>query len=339
DLTAENFQIARQITESQLNHMVRLIDDLLDISRISSGKIELKKERVALKSIVDQALQTCQPHVDAAGHRVSVALPPGTVYLEGDPVRLAQVLSNLVNNACKYSENNGRIEITATVESENTLRLSVKDTGIGIAAEHLPRIFELFSQVGAVLDRSQGGLGIGLALVRGLVELHGGSIEARSQGAGTGSEFIVRLPIVAVREEELIEPSANEISPSSAATKRILVVDDNRVQTKSLGLLLKYNGHEVKVAFDGPSALAILEDFVPDIALIDVGLPHGMSGHDLARHIRAQQRFDKTILIAQTGWGRDEDRERSQAAGFNYHIVKPIDHDQLQRIIDGTESK
>ena len=216
----------------------------------------------------------------------------------------------------------------------------VEDTGIGIAAEHLPRIFELFSQVGAVLDRSQGGLGIGLALVRGLVELHGGSIEARSQGAGTGSDFIVRLPIVAVLEEELIEPSAHEISPSSAgATKRILVVDDNRVQTKSLGLLLKYNGHEVKVALDGPSALAILEDFVPDIALIDVGLPHGMSGHDLARHIRAQQRFDKTILIAQTGWGRDEDRERSQAAGFNYHIVKPIDHDQLQRIIDGTESK
>jgi len=520
DLTAENFSIARHITESQLNHMVRLVDDLLDISRISSGKIGLRKERVTLKSIVDQALQTSQPHVQAAGHRVSLSLPPSAVYLHGDPVRLAQVLSNLINNACKYSENNGRIEIVASLEPESAsdewqvasdateteksdegatlpgaeglaevhgsrgtmlrryqkisqprtvwtgqsnspsgrvdtsehrrgpgstthegvsklsergagiadgtgnapvaeptsrpslsadsgvalgglrrdqpnadgsstsaaseivtskaevasdesrvaskgevaidapahhssltthhspdhspltthhLLISVKDTGIGIAAEHLARIFELFSQIGTALDRSQGGLGIGLALVRGLVELHGGSVEARSEGLGKGSVFIVRLPIPPSVEEEWVEHSGDDgFLNIAAAGKRILVVDDNRVQAKSLGILLEYGGHEVKIAHDGPSALAILDGFVPDIALIDVGLPHGMTGHDLARQIRAQQRFDKAVLIAQTGWGRDEDRERSRAAGFDHHIVKPIDHDQLQRIIDGT---
>ena len=355
DLTAENFSIARHITESQLNHMVRLVDDLLDISRISSGKIELRKERVTLKSIVDQALQTSQPHVQAAGHRISLALPPSTVYLDGDPMRLAQVLSNLINNACKYSDKNGKIEIKAEVASDESrvtskeeaadhsplttrhLLISVKDTGIGIASEHLARIFELFSQIGSVWDRSQGGLGIGLALVRGLVELHGGSVEARSEGIGKGSVFIVRLPIPAAVEEERVEHSGDDgILSMAAAGKRILVVDDNHVQAKSLGILLGYGGHEVKVAHDGPSALSILESFVPDIALIDVGLPNGMTGHDLARQIRTQQRFDKAILIAQTGWGRDEDRERSRAAGFDHHIVKPIDHDQLQRIIDGT---
>jgi len=187
------------------------------------------------------------------------------------------------------------------------------------------------------LDRAQGGLGIGLALVRGLVELHGGSVEARSEGLGKGSVFIVRLPIPAAVEEEWVEHSGDGgILGIAAAGKRILVVDDNHVQAKSLGILLGYSGHEVKIAHDGPSALAILDGFVPDIALIDVGLPNGMTGHDLARQIRAEQRFEKTVLIAQTGWGRDEDRERSRAAGFDHHIVKPIDHDQLQRIIDGT---
>ena len=337
-LTAEDFQIARGITESQLNQMVRLVDDLLDISRISSGKIQLRKERVTVKSIVNQALQTSQPHVDAAGHRVSLSFPPSPVHLEGDPMRLAQVVSNLVNNACKYSENNGSIEIKAEVETEKILILSVKDTGIGIAAEHLPRIFELFSQVGAVSNRSQDGLGIGLALVRGLVELHGGSVEARSEGVGKGTDFIVRLPIAAAVDEELVEDRGDESSVSIASGgKRILVVDNNRVQTESLGILLEYSGHEVKIALDGPSALAILEDFVPDFALIDVGLPHGMSGHDVARQIRAQPRFNNTILIAETGWGRDEDRERSRAAGFDYHLVKPIDHERLHRIIDGKE--
>jgi PAS domain S-box-containing protein len=338
NLTAEDFQSARRITESQLNQMVRLVDDLLDIRRISSGKIQLRKERLTVRSIVDQALQNSQPHVDAAGHRVSLWLPPGAVYLEGDPMRLAQVVSNLINNACKYSENNGSIEIKAAVETEKILILSVKDAGIGIAAEHLPRIFEMFSQVGAVSNGSQDGLGIGLALVRGLVELHGGSVEARSEGVGKGSDFIVRLPIAAAVDDEIVEDRGNESAVSLAAGgKRILVVDDNRVQTKSLGMLLEYDGHEVKVALDGPSALAILEDFVPDLALIDLGLPHGMSGHDLARLIRAQPRFNNTLLIAQTGWGRDEDRERSRAAGFNHHLVKPIDHQRLHLIIDGKE--
>ena len=355
DLTAEHFQLAREITESQLNQMVRLVDDLLDLSRISQGKIELKKERVTLKSILDQALETSRPHVEAAGHKLSVSLPPGNVYLDADPLRLAQVLSNLINNACKYSANNGNIEIKADLETaiENKrsqgdaengrgeavkvstmdLVLSVKDTGIGIAPEHLPRIFGMFSQVGSALNRSQGGLGIGLALVRGLVEQHGGSVEARSEGLGKGSEFIVRLPAAPTFAEESAMRSGDESVPNiPSRLKRILVVDDNKIQARSLALLLNALGFDARSVYDAKSALAILDEFTPQVALIDIGLPD-INGYELARRLRGLTQLKGITLIAQTGWGRDTDREESRQAGFDHHLTKPINHQVLQNLL------
>ena len=377
NLTAENFQLAREITESQLNQMVRLVDDLLDLSRISQGKIELKKERVTLKSILDQALETSRPHVEAAGHKLSVSLPPRNVYLDADPLRLAQVLSNLINNACKYSANNGNIEIKADLETaienkrsqgdaENgrgeavaeptivssiaeiesvsaskgeipkstmALVLSVKDTGIGIAPEHLPRIFGMFSQVGSALNRSQGGLGIGLALVRGLVEQHGGSVEARSEGLGKGSEFIVRLPAAPTFAEESAMRSGDESVPNiPSRQKRILVVDDNKIQARSLALLLNALGFDARSVYDAKSALAILDEFTPQVALIDIGLPD-INGYELARRLRGLTQLKGITLIAQTGWGRDTDREESKQAGFDHHLTKPINHQVLQNLL------
>jgi len=345
NLTVEHFQLAREITESQLNQMVRLVDDLLDLSRISQGKIELKKERVTLKSIVDQALETSRPHVEAAGHKLTVSLPPRNVYLDADPLRVAQVLSNLINNACKYSANNGHIEIKANVEtaekgrgeavavSPMELVLSVKDTGIGIAPEHLRRIFELFSQVGSALNRSQGGLGIGLALVRGLVEQHGGSVEARSEGLGKGSEFIVRLPAGPAFAEESAIPSGDETVLSiPSRLKRILVIDDNKIQARSLELLLKAMGFDARSVYDAKSALAILDEFLPQVALIDIGLPD-INGYELARRLRGLTQLKGITLIAQTGWGRDTDREEARQAGFDHHLTKPIDHQVLQNLL------
>jgi CheY-like chemotaxis protein len=305
----------------------------------------LKKERVTLKSIVDQALETSRPHVEAAGHKLTVSLPPRNVYLDADPLRVAQVLSNLINNACKYSANNGHIEIKANVEtaekgrgeavavSPMELVLSVKDTGIGIAPEHLRRIFELFSQVGSALNRSQGGLGIGLALVRGLVEQHGGSVEARSEGLGKGSEFIVRLPAGPAFAEESAIPSGDETVLSiPSRLKRILVIDDNKIQARSLELLLKAMGFDARSVYDAKSALAILDEFLPQVALIDIGLPD-INGYELARRLRGLTQLKGITLIAQTGWGRDTDREEARQAGFDHHLTKPIDHQVLQNLL------
>jgi len=377
NLTVENFQLAREITESQLNQMVRLVDDLLDISRISRGKIELKKERVTLKSILDQALETSRPHVEAAGHKLSLSLPSRDIYLDGDPLRLAQVLSNLINNACKYSANNGNIEINAKVRTgieyrgsqgdgkngrskavdESTivsslsgidtipasksdkpkstmeLVLSVKDNGIGIPPEHLPRIFELFSQVGSALDRSQGGLGIGLSLVRSLVEQHGGRVEAQSEGLGKGSEFIVRLPTAPAFADESAMRSGDETVLSIPfRLKRILVVDDNKPQAQSLALLLNAMGFDARSVYDAKSALSILDEFTPQVALIDIGLPD-INGYELARRLRGLPELKGMTLIAQTGWGRDEDREEARQAGFDHHLTKPINHQVLQTLL------
>ena len=355
NLTAENFQLAREIAESQLNQMVRLIDDLLDISRISRGRIELKKERVTLKSIVDQALETSGPHVDAAGHRLSLSLPPGNVYLDGDPVRLAQVVSNLINNACKYSANNGKIEIKADVETEieisgsqrdaangsgkavkespGELVLSVKDTGIGISPEHMPRLFKLFSQVDSALERSQGGLGIGLSLVRSLVEQHGGSVEARSEGLGKGSEFIVRLPTAPASTDESAMASGDDpVLRMPLRSERILVVDDNKPQAQSLELLLNTMGFDVRSVYTAKSALSILDEFTPQLALIDIGLPD-LNGCELARRLRELPELKGITLIAQSGWGRETDREAARQAGFDHYLVKPINHQILQTLL------
>ena len=250
--------------------------------------------------------------------------------MQADPARLRQVFSNLLINAAKYTEPGGQLCLEAERQG-NLVAVHVKDNGIGMSADFLGRAFDMFIQG----EHSEGGgLGIGLTLVKNLVELHGGSVEAHSDGANRGSEFIVRLPLVS--DAQL--PADNAMPAAPARTqggKRILVVDDNSIQATSLSMLMQYSGHDVKTALDGPSALAVLADFVPDVALIDIGLGGTMSGLDLARQMRAQQRFDKTVLIAQTGWGRNEDRERSRAAGFDHHVVKPIDHNRLQRIIAG----
>ena len=333
-LNTEKFQMAREIAEHQVDHMVRLIDDLMDISRISRGKIELKRERVAIKPIIDQAVETSRPHIEENGHEISVSLPSAPVYLDADPMRLAQVLSNLINNACKYSKQKGKIEIRARLESiaDLALVISIKDEGIGIAPEHLPRLFEMFSQVESSIERAQGGLGIGLSLVKGLVEMHGGKVEAKSEGIGKGSEFIIRLPALEFAPDMANpQPSLHSEFPTPRAEhKRVLVVDDNRAQAQSLELLLDAMGYEVRSAYDGASALALVGEFAPQIAMVDLGLPD-MTGHELARRISA---IDKGItLIAQTGWGREEDRERSRQAGFQYHLTKPIDPGLLQRIL------
>ena len=362
-LSPEHFQLARDITDHQVDHMVRLIDDLLDVSRISQGKIELKKTRVTLQSIVDQALETSQPHIQENGHKLSVTLPSERVYLDADPVRLAQVLSNLINNACKYSEKNGNIEIKAEmatanhVASESPSRnqsivqsesrnqkseisqvlISVKDTGIGIAAEHLSRLFEMFSQVRSASNLSQGGLGIGLSLVRALVELHGGSVEARSEGLGKGSEFILRLPVAEVdlRVEDISLEADALKSSSTAAKTPILIVDDNKFQAKTLAMLLELKGFDAQIVYDATSALRLVSEFTPQVALIDIGLPD-MTGYELARRLRALPQLEGTTLIAQTGWGRSEDREKAIQAGFDFHLIKPINHQLLEKILRDT---
>ena len=236
-------------------------------------------------------------------------------------------------NAAKYTPSGGRIRMAAERQGDQAL-VSVSDNGVGMTRPLLRRVFDMFAQGERSMDG--GGLGIGLTLVKSLVELHGGSIEAHSEGKNRGSVFSVRLPLM-LQAPAQREPESEVKTGTVKKPKSFLVVDDNEMQAKTLSMLLELGGHQVKIAHDGPSALAILKDFVPDVALVDLGLPEGMNGHDLARQIRAQPRFDKTILVAQTGWGRNEDRERSRTAGFDFHLVKPIDHGQLQRIIDGTE--
>ena len=338
NLTAENFQLARDIAERQLEQMVRLIDDLLDISRISQGKIELKKERVTLKSIVDQALETSRPHIEENGHQLRVILPKERIVLHADRVRLAQVVSNLINNACKYSEKNGNLVIIARMENGKDLLLSVKDNGIGISPEDLPTVFEMFSQVSSSNEHSQGGLGIGLSLVKALVELHGGSVQARSEGLGKGSEFIVHLPVLETDGSE--GESGFDTGPESwgeaLAKQRVLIVDDNVPQAQTLALLLQTMGFEVRAAYDAQSALRLLDEFTPDTALVDIGLP-GMNGYDLARQIRANDK--KIVLVAQTGWARDEDRERGKQAGFDFHLTKPINYQLLEQILLYSQSR
>ncbi|HSD53841.1 MAG TPA: PAS domain S-box protein, partial [Burkholderiales bacterium] len=259
-----NLRAARDMIDRQLAHMVRLIDDLLDASRIGSGKVELRRQRVALAAVVEQALETSRPHVERAGHALTVSLPATPVHLNADPVRLAQVFSNLVHNACKYTEGRGQIWLSVERNGADVI-VRVKDTGIGIAPQHLPRVFEMFSQVDSKPERSQGGLGIGLALVRGLVEMHGGSVAAHSAGAGQGSEFVVRLP--ALPGEPAVQPSTGQGADAGAATtlRRILVVDDNRDNAESLALLLRLGGNEVETAHDGVEALAVAERWRPDV--------------------------------------------------------------------------
>jgi PAS domain S-box-containing protein len=321
---------ARQMMDRQVGHLVRLVDDLLDVSRILRGKVELRPERLEVATVAAHAVETSQPVVEAAGVRLAVALPPEPLWVNGDLVRLAQVVSNLLNNAAKFTERGGRVRLSAAREGGEAV-VRVRDTGVGIAPELLPRLFDLFFQAERRTKDGQGGLGIGLALVRGLVGLHGGRVEAHSGGPGRGSEFVVRLPLLATDPgpAERCGGPTREVGPMPAP-RRILVVDDNVDAADSLAMRLRLHGQEVEVAYDAASALARAGAAPPAVAFLDLGMPK-VDGFELAQSFRADPALKAAVLVAVTGWGQQEDRERTRAAGFDHHLVKPVD---AQAVLD-----
>jgi CheY-like chemotaxis protein len=313
--------------ERQMVQLVRLVDDLLDVSRISRGRIDLRKETVDLASTVLQAVEAARSVTSCLGINLNVTLPLDAVSLHADPVRLAQVIGNLLNHACKFTVSGGHSSLSVEREADEVL-IRVSDTGIGIAKSLLPRVFDMFMQIDTSLERSRGGQGIGLTLVRSLVEMHGGTVEAFSAGPGQGSEFLVRLPIPG--------GSGASVPPgqraSSAASRRILVVDDNRDAASSLAELLALTGNETSVAHDGLEAVEAAAATRPDVILMDIGLPR-LNGYEAARRVR-QLPFGKDIvLVALTGWGHEEDRRKSREAGFDGHVVKPVDYQTLMRLL------
>ena len=321
---------AHEVIGRQLKVMARLIEDLLDASRITSGKLELRRERVELAAVVEQALETSRPHV--RGHEFTVALPAAPVWVDADPVRLAQVFANLINNACKYTPPGGQVRLSAECDGAR-VRVRVRDSGEGIAAEHMPRLFGMFSQVGPALHRDQsgrhGGLGIGLALSRALVEMHGGTIEAASDGPGRGAEFSVTLPAF---DAPMPAPASRPQAQSGGRPRRILVVDDNEDSAASLAMLLRADGHTVEVANDGERAVEVAAAFHPNTILLDIGLP-GMNGIEACRAIRSQAGGDTIQIAALTGWGQEEDQRRSREAGFDAHLVKPVERSALLALL------
>lgn len=321
---------ARAVMERQMQQLVRLIDDLLDVSRITRNKLELRKERVELERVVQHAVETSKPLIESAGHELTVRLPPEPMFLNADVIRLAQVLSNLLNNAAKYTEPGGKIWLTAERQGSDAV-VSVRDTGVGIPSEMLPKVFEMFTQVDRSLERSQGGLGLGLSIVKHLAEMHGGSVEARSDGYGKGSEFQLRLPLALLR----LAPPPGDACGDSEQTGRlckVLVVDDNRGAAEMLEMMLRIMGHDTRTAHDGVQAVEAAATFLPDIVLLDIGLPK-LNGYEVARRIREQPWGKSMTLIALTGWGQEDDKRKSMEAGFDHHLVKPVDPTFLEKLL------
>ncbi len=324
---------ARAMMERQLGHMVRLIDDLLDLSRITNGKIELRRERIDLADAVRDATEASRPLAEAAGQELTVTLPPRPVYVDADRTRLAQVFVNLLNNGIKFTGRGGRVGLTVERQGSDVV-VHVKDNGAGIPADVLPKVFDLFTQANRSLERSQGGLGIGLSLVRGLVEMHSGRVEAHSDGPGKGSEFVVRLPVVLAPGRESHAEEDGRAGHRRACGYRILVVDDNKDSARSLALLLKIMGHDTRTAFDGLDAVKAAAEVRPDVVLLDIGLPR-LNGYDACRRLREQPGGEGMILIAVTGWGQEEDKLRAKEAGFNFHLIKPVDPAALEKLLAG----
>jgi signal transduction histidine kinase len=318
----------RDMMDRQLVHVVRLIDDLLDVSRVSQGKIVLRKDMIEAAAVVRAAVESSQPLIDAARHSLTIDVPALPIWLEADLTRLAQVLGNLLNNAAKYTPEGGRIGLSVQAAGDTAV-IAVSDNGIGIPAEMQSKVFQMFAQVDNHLDRARGGLGIGLALVKQLVTLHGGTVEVESPGTGQGSQFIVRIPRASGPERKL---EAEVAQPTPSRALKILVVDDNVEVATIAGLMLEEIGHTYRLVHDGRHALETAKDFRPDAILLDIGLP-GMDGYAVCRALRQDDAFKRTPIIAQTGWGQDRDKMQSSEAGFDHHLVKPVNLDDLERLL------
>ena len=329
----EDTEQVRAMMDRQLSQLVRLVDDLLDVSRITEGKVELRKELIDLKAVIRAALETSRPAIEEGAHDLTVVMPDEPIFVDADAARLTQVVSNLLNNSAKYTHQKGCIRLTVSREGSSVV-LSVKDNGIGIPVAMLGRVFDMFTQVDRTLEKRTGGLGIGLSLVKGLLYMHGGTIDALSDGEGLGSEFVIRLPM-ATSVLEVVQPAIGEASsvvPSSR--RRVLVVDDNVDAADSLGCLLEVLGHEVRIANDGEAGVAVARQFQPDMVLMDIGMPK-LNGYEAAGRIRQQPWGQAMVLVALTGWGQADDRRKSANAGFNHHLVKPIDMDDLLKLLAG----
>jgi signal transduction histidine kinase len=315
--------------DRQMRQLLRLIDDLLEVSRISTGKLVLRRERLDLRRVVEIALESCAPLVSRGGHRLTVSLPDAALWVDGDAARLSQSLSNVVNNAAKYTPDGGCIAVTLARDGGEAV-LTVQDSGVGLPADMIGRVFDMFAQVNRSLERAQGGLGIGLALVRSLVTLHGGSVSAASPGPGQGSTFTIRLPLLPALAAPVA--AAPEVVPQPRGPLRVLVVDDNEDAAESLAMLLALDGHDVRVEHSGQGALQTAPAFQPQAVFCDIGMP-GMDGHEFATQLRQDPRFATTLLVALTGWGTEEDKKRSRAAGFDGHLTKPASEAALAALL------
>jgi signal transduction histidine kinase/CheY-like chemotaxis protein len=322
---------ARDVIDRQMRQLSRLVDDLLDVSRITRGKIELRKQPIELAPVVLQAVEASRPFIESKRHELTASVPEEPIRVNGDAARLAQVLTNLLINAAKYTEEGGHVWVTARSDGNEAV-LAVKDTGVGIPPDMLSAVFDLFIQVEHSIDRSQGGLGVGLTLVKRLVEMHGGSVKASSEGLGRGSEFVVRLPAVVEAVPSPAPPRSAEKESQSTQPLRVLVVDDNADTADTLATLLELEGHQVKLAHDGPTALAAAATFRPDAVVLDLGLP-GMDGFEVARRLRDRTGGNGPVLVAVSGYGQDEDRNRARLAGFDHHLVKPAEIGTLASLL------
>ena len=329
--TNANAEQIREMMDRQLSHLIRLIDDLLDVSRVSQGKIELRKAKVETKEVLKTAREASDPLIIAGNHTLTLDIASAPMWLDADLTRLSQVVSNLLNNAAKYTPEGGKILLSAHSDGREAV-ISVSDNGVGIRAEMLPRVFELFTQVDTNLPRARGGLGIGLALVRQLVEMHGGVINAASGGPGKGSTFTVRLPMAvgSLDVECAVSPSSS--ARSSQRPLRVLVVDDNFDVAQTVGWMLETIGHDYRIVQEGRRAVEAAREFRPDAILLDIGMP-GMDGYAVCRAVREDNLIKDTVIIAQTGWGRDRDRATATQAGFDHHLVKPVSLDDLERVL------
>jgi signal transduction histidine kinase len=331
--TAPNGEEVRDMMDRQLSHLVRLVDDLLDVSRVSKGKIELRKARIALSDIVKSAVDASNPLINAGRHELRLDLPEAPLWLHADLTRMSQVISNLLNNAAKYTPEGGAIVLSARRERDEVM-VTVSDNGVGIPFDMLPRVFDLFTQVRDNMDRSHGGLGIGLALVKQLVEMHGGAIAAESAGPGKGSTFRVRVPVAdsAPASFEITAPPS-PASPPKAGLK-VLVVDDNVDVAQTVGWMLETIGHDYRLVHEGKLAVQTAQEYRPDAILLDIGMP-GMDGYAVCRALREQTLFDDTVIIAQTGWGQSQARAAAGGSRFDHHLVKPVNMDRLEQLLAG----